>query len=124
MTHEIITSLLNEEKIRLTSSPYCTSVVLTKRKNGSCRLCIDYRALNEITVNYHYHLPRIKDQIDRLRGKSWFTSVDLEDVSPQVQMAEDSVKYTLFATPKGQFEYLKIPFGLVNASANFQRFIN
>ena len=98
--------------------------MLVKKKSGSLRLCVDYRDLNKITKRDNYPIPLIDDQIDMLRGKKYFTRLDLKDAFHHVQISEDSIKLTSFVTPMGQFEYLKMPFGLKNSPATFMRFIH
>ena len=121
---KILERLLLSEIIRPSESPYASPIVLTKKKNGKMRLCIDYWVLNKITVRDNYPLPYIEDQIDKLRNKRFCTLFDLKDGFHYISMADDSVKYTAFVTPPGQFKYLKIPFGLKTAPPKFQRFVN
>jgi len=88
------------------------------------RLCIDYRKLNKITIKDNFPTPLIEDQLDRLRDKQYFTSLDLRNGFHHVKIAESSIKFTAFVTPFGQFEYLRMLFGLTNAPRVFQRFIH
>ena len=82
------------------------------------------RFLNKITLRDNYPLPLIEDQIDKLRDKKYFTLLDLKDGFHHIPIAENSVKYTAFITTFGQYEYLKMPFGLKTAPSKFQRFVN
>lgn len=121
---EILNDLNDRGIIRPGSSEYASRTVLVRKRDGKIRMCIDYRALNKITARDNFPLPIIEEQIDALYGKRYFTSLDLRDGFHHVFMAKNSVKYTAFVTPFGQFEYLKMPFGLKNAPARFQRYIN
>lgn len=82
-----------------------------------------YREINKITSRDNYPLPRMDDQIEKLKGKLYFTRIDLKYVLHHVTLSEDSVKFTSFVTPMGQYEYLKLPFGLKNSPAQFMRFV-
>lgn len=86
--------------------------------------CVDYRALNSITVKDKYPLPLIDDILDKLVNKCYLTLLDLKSGFHHVRMSDESIKYTSFVTPFGLFEYLKMPFGLTNAPSCFQRYIN
>lgn len=88
------------------------------------RLCVDYRELNKITIRENFAAPNIDDCIDQLRGKKYFSKLDLKSGFYHVNVSESSVKFTLFVTPLGQFEFLRMPFELTNAPRVFQRFIN
>lgn len=87
-------------------------------------MCVDYRTLNKFVVRDKFPLPLIEDHLDALRGKEFFSKLDLKNAFYHVKMASDSVKYTSFITPSGQFEFCRMPFGLNSSPATFTRFIN
>jgi len=120
----IINDLSERGIVRESSSEYTSPIVLTRKKNGEIRMCIDYRSLNKIIVRDNYPLPLIEDQLDELRGKKYFSALDLKDGFYHVAMAPESIKYTSFITPIGQFEFTRMPFGLKIGPQRFQRFIN
>ncbi|XP_011859979.1 PREDICTED: uncharacterized protein LOC105557370 [Vollenhovia emeryi] len=120
----ILDDLLKRAIIKESCSPYASPIVLTRKKDGGHRLCVDYRELNKITIRDNFPTELIDDNIDRLRGKKYFTVLDLKDGFHHVRMHEASTKYTSFVTPLGQFEYLRMPFGLTNAPRVFQRYIH
>lgn len=119
----ILDELLADGIIRRSDSPYASPIVLVRKKNGEVRLCVDYRELNKITVKDNFPTPLIDDHLDRLKGKKYFTNLDLRNGFYHVKMAESSVKLTSFVTPLGQYEYVRMPFGLTNAPREFQRYI-
>lgn len=120
----IIQDLLNQGIIRESNSPYASRVVLLKKKDGSKRMCIDFRELNKRTVRDVHPIPLIDDQLDRLRGKRYFSLIDLKSGFHHIKVQEESRKYTAFVTASGQYEYNRVPFGLCNGPAVFTRFIN
>ncbi|XP_076301534.1 uncharacterized protein LOC143219409 [Lasioglossum baleicum] len=119
----ILDGLLERGIIRESTSEYASPIVLTKKKNGEIRMCVDFRTLNKITVRDNFPLPLIEDQLDLLEGKKYFTTLDLKDGFFHVKMDEASVKFTSFVTPFGQYEYTRMPFGLKGAPLKFQRYV-
>ncbi|KAL0882020.1 hypothetical protein ABMA27_001769 [Loxostege sticticalis] len=124
LVRDMVQEMLDANIIRESSSPYASPIVLVKKKTGEKRLCIDYRALNRKTIKDHYPLPRVEDQLDLLAGHKFFITLDLASGYYQIPIKEESRQKTAFVTPDGQFEYLRMPFGLVNAPSVFQRTIN
>jgi len=110
--------------IRKSRSPAGAPVLFVKKKDGSLRLCVDYRKLNEMTIRNSYPLPLISELIDRVKGAKYFTKLDLKSAYNLVRIKEGDEYKTAFRTRYGHFEYLVMPFGLKNAPATFQHFIN
>ncbi|KAL0549208.1 hypothetical protein IC582_013689 [Cucumis melo] len=116
--------LLNAGFIRPAKAPYGAPVLFQKKKDGSLRLCIDYRALNKLTVRNKYPLPIITDLFDRLHGAKYFSKLDLRSGYYQVRIAEGDEPKTTCVTRYGAFEFLVMPFGLTNAPATFCTLMN
>lgn len=120
---EMVSEMLNNNIIQESISEYASPIILVAKKSGDTRLCVDYRALNQKTLKEKYPMPLIDDQIDRLSGQVFFTSLDLTSGYYQVPVSEGSKHLTAFVTPDGHYEYNRMPFGLTNAPAVFQRLI-
>ncbi|TYK01597.1 reverse transcriptase [Cucumis melo var. makuwa] len=116
--------LLNAGFIRPAKAPYGAPVLFQRKKDGSLRLCIDYRALNKLTVRNKYPLPIITDLFDRLHGAKYFSKLDLRSGYYQVRIAEGDEPKTTCVTRYGAFEFLVMPFGLTNAPATFCTLMN
>ncbi|KAJ9525170.1 hypothetical protein QJQ45_020696, partial [Haematococcus lacustris] len=110
--------------IEPSSSPYGAPVLFVEKKDGSLRMCVDYRALNKLTVKDRYPLPRIDDLFDKLAGKKVFSSLDLQSGYHQIRISEADRPKTAFLTPMGQFQFKVLCLGLTNAPATFQRVMN
>ena len=110
--------------IRPSTSPAGAPVLFVKKKDGSLRLCIDYRGLNNITIKNRHPLPLIPELFDRLRSAKIYTKLDLRGAYNLVRIAEGEEWKTAFRTRYGHFEYCVMPFGLSNAPASFQALMN
>jgi hypothetical protein len=110
--------------VKPSSSPWGAPVLFVKKKDGSMRLCVDYRALNEVTIKNKYPLPRIDDLFDQLKGAKYFSKIDLRLGYYQLRIRHEDVPKIAFVTRYGQREFTVMPFGLTNALAYFMNLMN
>ncbi|GFU87488.1 hypothetical protein TNCV_2446221 [Trichonephila clavipes] len=115
---------LNEGIIRPSSSEYTSPIVMVKKKNGSSRMCIGYRKLNQKLVKDKFPLPLIEDVLDTLQEAKVYSTLDLRNGFFHVDVDEDCRKYTSFIVADGKFEFNKVPFGLSTSPGVFQRYVS
>lgn len=123
-TRRQVNQMLEQGIIEPSESPWSSAYLLVKKKSGEYRLCIDFRKLNMLTKKLVYPLPNIEDCIDTLSGKKFFSLLDFSSGFLQLPLDEKSKELTAFKTEDGLFHYTRMPFGLANAPASFQKMVN
>jgi hypothetical protein len=119
-----IDELLKKGYIRPSTSPWVAPLLFVEKKDGTKRMCIDYRALNEVTIKNKYRLPRIEGLFDQLRGASVFSKIDLRSGYHQLRIRPADIPKTTFITKYGLYEFMVMSFGLTNAPAYFMYLMN
>ena len=120
---KMIAAFLEARLIRESSSPWSAPVVLVRKKDGGYRFCVDWRQLNAVTKKDSMPLPRIDDTLHRLHGSKYFSTIDFTSGYHQVEMEEESIEKTAFATQTGLYEFTVMGMGLTNSPATFTRLI-
>ena len=121
---EFITDRLAKGHIRESISPAGAPIVFIPKKNGTLRLCVDYRGLNSITIKNRYPIPLVSELLDRLKGAKVFSKIDLTDAYYRIRIREGDEWKTAFRTRYGHYEFLVMPMGLTNSPATFQSYVN
>jgi hypothetical protein len=119
-----IEELLEKGFIRPSSSPWGAPMLFVNKKDGSRRMCVDYRSLNEVTIKNKYPLPRIEDLFDQMKGAKIFSKIDLRSGYHQLKLRAEDVPKIAFTARYGLYEFLVMSFGLTNAPAYFMNLMN
>lgn len=119
-----VQELSDKGLIRPSSSPFCSPILLVQKRDGTYRMCVDYRALNKNTIKNQFLVPQIKDIFDKLQGAFYFSRIDLKSGYHQIRIDPLAIHKTTFRTTFGLCKFLMMPFGLMNAPATFNRLMD
>ncbi|MCO5559639.1 hypothetical protein L7F22_013240 [Adiantum nelumboides] len=114
-----LNALVEKGMVRSSSSPFFSPSLLVQKKHGTYRMCVDYRALDRITIKNRFLLPRVEDIFDKLQGSTYFSRIDLKSGYHQIRIVNEDIVKTAFCTTFGLYEYFVMHFGLMNAPATF-----